>query len=89
MAHKPNTTLVTAGCDRGVSFDFVNPPLVRGSTILHDGGHDDVPRDGHGVPAGAGGPERAELRAMGRVGVPALSALALRATPLGCGGTES
>ncbi len=36
MALKPNTTLVTAGRDRGVSFDFVNPPLVRGSTVLHD-----------------------------------------------------
>jgi hypothetical protein len=36
VVHKSNATLVTAGRDRGVSFDFVNPPLVRGSTVLHD-----------------------------------------------------
>jgi cystathionine beta-lyase len=30
------TTLVNAGRDRATSFDFVNPPLVRGSTVLHD-----------------------------------------------------
>ncbi len=30
------TTLVTAGRDRAKNFDFVNPPLVRGSTVLHD-----------------------------------------------------
>ena len=30
------TTLVTGGRDRSKSFDFVNPPLVRGSTVLHD-----------------------------------------------------
>ncbi|HUN91403.1 MAG TPA: cystathionine beta-lyase [Burkholderiaceae bacterium] len=33
---RPGTTLVTAGRDRATSFDFVNPPLVRGSTVLHD-----------------------------------------------------
>ncbi len=31
---KKNTLLVTGGRDRE-SFDFVNPPLVRGSTVLH------------------------------------------------------
>jgi cystathionine beta-lyase len=36
MAHRSTTTLVTAGRDRATSFDFVNPPLVRGSTVLHD-----------------------------------------------------
>ena len=36
MAHRSKTTLVTAGRDRATSFDFVNPPLVRGSTVLHD-----------------------------------------------------
>ena len=35
MTHGPRTTLVTAGRDRSTSFDFVNPPLVRGSTVLH------------------------------------------------------
>ena len=34
---RPNTTLVTGGRNRAKSFDFVNPPLVRGSTVLHDG----------------------------------------------------
>ena len=29
------TRLVTGGRERGKSFDFVNPPLVRGSTVLH------------------------------------------------------
>jgi cystathionine beta-lyase len=33
---KPRTQLVTGGRDRRKTFDFVNPPLVRGSTILHD-----------------------------------------------------
>jgi cystathionine beta-lyase len=33
---KPRTQLVTGGRDRRKSFDFVNPPLVRGSTVLHD-----------------------------------------------------
>jgi cystathionine beta-lyase len=32
---KKNTLLVTGGRDRE-SFDFVNPPLVRGSTVLHN-----------------------------------------------------
>lgn len=36
MAHGSKTTLVTAGRNRATSFDFVNPPLVRGSTVLHD-----------------------------------------------------
>jgi cystathionine beta-lyase len=31
------TELVTAGRDAAASFDFVNPPLVRGSTVLHAG----------------------------------------------------
>jgi cystathionine beta-lyase len=30
------TRLVTGGRDARTSFDFVNPPLVRGSTVLHD-----------------------------------------------------
>jgi cystathionine beta-lyase len=30
------TTLVTGGRDRAKSFEYVNPPLVRGSTVLHD-----------------------------------------------------
>jgi cysteine-S-conjugate beta-lyase len=34
--HRRGTTLVTGGRDRSKSFDFVNPPLVRGSTVLHD-----------------------------------------------------
>jgi cystathionine beta-lyase len=33
---RPRTTLVTGGRDKSKSFDFVNPPLVRGSTVLHD-----------------------------------------------------
>jgi len=33
---KPRTQLVTGGRDRSKSFGFVNPPLVRGSTVLHD-----------------------------------------------------
>jgi cystathionine beta-lyase len=33
---RPGTRLVTGGRDRATSFDFVNPPLVRGSTVLHD-----------------------------------------------------
>jgi cystathionine beta-lyase len=36
MAHRSRTTLVTAGRDRATSFDFVNPPVVRGSTVLFD-----------------------------------------------------
>lgn len=35
-ALKPNTRLTQLGRDRAASFDFVNPPLVRGSTVLHD-----------------------------------------------------
>src|SRR5262245_17320204 len=34
--HHRNTSLVTGGRDRRKSFDFVNPPIVRGSTVLHD-----------------------------------------------------
>ena len=34
MTHGSRTTLVTAGRDRSTSFDFVNPPLVRGSTVF-------------------------------------------------------
>ena len=33
---KPNTRLVTGGRDHSRSSGFVNPPLVRGSTVLHD-----------------------------------------------------
>ncbi len=33
---RPLTLLATAGRDRKASFDFVNPPLVRGSTVLHE-----------------------------------------------------
>lgn len=33
---RPATRLATLGRDRAASFDFVNPPLVRGSTVLHD-----------------------------------------------------
>ena len=33
---RPATRLVTGGRDRAKSFDYVNPPLVRGSTVLHD-----------------------------------------------------
>jgi cystathionine beta-lyase len=33
---KPDTVLTQLGRDRDGSFDFVNPPLVRGSTVLHD-----------------------------------------------------
>jgi len=33
---RPATQLVTLGRDPKASFDFVNPPLVRGSTVLHD-----------------------------------------------------
>jgi cystathionine beta-lyase len=32
---RKNTRLVRAGRDPATSFDFVNPPLVRGSTVLH------------------------------------------------------
>lgn len=32
---RKDTLLVTGGRDRRTSFDFVNPPLVRGSTVLH------------------------------------------------------
>lgn len=31
----PHTQLVTLGRDSSRSFDYVNPPLVRGSTVLH------------------------------------------------------
>jgi cystathionine beta-lyase len=30
------TLLASAGRERATSFDYVNPPLVRGSTVLHD-----------------------------------------------------
>ena len=33
---RPATQLVTLGRDPKASFDYVNPPLVRGSTVLHD-----------------------------------------------------
>lgn len=33
---RPLTRLVDLGRDRSTSFDFVNPPVVRGSTVLHD-----------------------------------------------------
>ena len=33
---RADTLLVTAGRDPRASFDFVNPPLVRGSTVLHE-----------------------------------------------------
>lgn len=33
---RPLTTLVTGGRDSSDSFGFVNPPIVRGSTVLHD-----------------------------------------------------
>jgi len=33
--NRPATQLVTLGRDTKASFDFVNPPLVRGSTVLH------------------------------------------------------
>lgn len=36
MTRRADTLLVTAGRDPGASFDFVNPPLVRGSTVLHE-----------------------------------------------------
>ncbi|HUL66777.1 MAG TPA: cystathionine beta-lyase [Burkholderiaceae bacterium] len=32
---RPQTRLITLGRDESHSFDFVNPPLVRGSTVLH------------------------------------------------------
>ncbi len=32
----PATALATLGRERAASFGFVNPPLVRGSTVLHD-----------------------------------------------------
>jgi len=35
-ARRPATQLVTLGRDSKANFDFVNPPLVRGSTVLHD-----------------------------------------------------
>jgi cystathionine beta-lyase len=35
-ANRPGTQLVTLGRDARASFDYVNPPLVRGSTVLHD-----------------------------------------------------
>ncbi len=37
---KDATRLVTLGRSRAGSFDFVNPPLVRGSTVLHDNQED-------------------------------------------------
>jgi cystathionine beta-lyase len=36
MKRRRGTDLVTAGRDPRTSFDFVNPPLVRGSTVLHE-----------------------------------------------------
>jgi cystathionine beta-lyase len=33
---KDSTRLTTLGRDRDRNFDFINPPLVRGSTVLHD-----------------------------------------------------
>lgn len=33
---RPATQLVTLGRDRATSFEYVNPPLVRGSTVLHE-----------------------------------------------------
>jgi cysteine-S-conjugate beta-lyase len=36
MKRRADTLLVTAGRDPRASFDFVNPPLVRGSTVLHE-----------------------------------------------------
>ena len=36
MKRRRGTDLVTAGRDSRTSFDFVNPPLVRGSTVLHE-----------------------------------------------------
>ncbi len=33
---RPKTQLTLLGRDRAASFDFVNPPLTRGSTVLHD-----------------------------------------------------
>jgi len=33
---RPATTLVAGGRGRAESFGYVNPPLVRGSTVLHD-----------------------------------------------------
>jgi cystathionine beta-lyase len=35
MKPRADTLLVTGGRDLATSFDFVNPPLVRGSTVLH------------------------------------------------------
>jgi cysteine-S-conjugate beta-lyase len=32
---RPHTRLIELGRDESHSFDFVNPPLVRGSTVLH------------------------------------------------------
>ena len=37
---RPATRLVTLGRDPKASFDYVNPPLVRGSTVLHHDGAD-------------------------------------------------
>jgi len=34
--HKPATQLAALGRERASSFGFVNPPVVRGSTVLHD-----------------------------------------------------
>ena len=39
---KPATRLVTAGRDPAVSFGFVNPPTVRGSTVLYPTAEDQV-----------------------------------------------
>lgn len=36
MKRQPRTALAAGGRDRGASFGFVNPPVVRGSTVLHD-----------------------------------------------------
>jgi cystathionine beta-lyase len=39
---KPTTPLVTGGRDPNVSFGFVNPPTVRGSTVLYPTAEDQV-----------------------------------------------
>jgi cystathionine beta-lyase len=63
-AFRPRTIAVTGGRSRKASFDYINPPLVRGSTVLHDSvadmkarvharltGHDDVATYGlYGTP---------------------------------------
>ena len=39
---KPATRLVTGGRDPEVTFGFVNPPTVRGSTVLYPTAEDQV-----------------------------------------------